>query len=82
MQVDHAADAQFITSATGAEALKRPLAAGDRVLCATDVARMEPLHRPLGDVAPHRWRRDNVRRGGGGSVIAPAPSGAVKTMPS
>jgi trk system potassium uptake protein TrkA len=30
------------------------LQAGDRVLCVTDVAQMQPLHRLLGTVAPHR----------------------------
>jgi trk system potassium uptake protein TrkA len=30
------------------------LAAGDRVLCVTDVAQMEPLHRLLGIVSPYR----------------------------
>lgn len=33
------------------------LQAGDRVLCVTDVAQMEPLHRLLGTVAPHRSQR-------------------------
>ncbi|HEX6620397.1 MAG TPA: TrkA family potassium uptake protein [Solirubrobacteraceae bacterium] len=30
------------------------LQVGDRVLCVTDVAQMQPLHRLLGTVAPHR----------------------------
>ena len=33
---------------------KLVLAAGDRVLCITDVAQMEPLHRLLGTTPPHR----------------------------
>ena len=42
----------------GARVLPAPgetvLQAGDRVLCVTDVAQMQPLHRLLGTVAPHR----------------------------
>jgi trk system potassium uptake protein TrkA len=42
----------------GARVLPAPgetvLQVGDRVLCVTDVAQMQPLHRLLGTVAPHR----------------------------
>lgn len=42
----------------GARVLPTPAATvlqvGDRLLCVTDVAQMQPLHRLLGTVAPHR----------------------------